>query len=358
MQPIVRILLFPIAALYGVGIWLRNKLFAWGVLKQTSFDKPVIVVGNISTGGTGKTPHVEYLIKLLSATRDIATLSRGYGRKSKGFLWVKGDGLPTEYGDEPLQLKQKFTTLDVAVCENRVKGINQILEERPYINTLLLDDAFQHRYVKPGLAVVLVDYHNLPNNDYLLPSGNLRESITALRRAHAIVVTKTSKYFSPLEREGIIQKLKVGTEMPVFFSYYNYGALVPFNENEVTLAANTNLNKDSNHNVLLLTGIANAEYMKDYLAETLLRDVHHMEFKDHYQFTEGDIDKLTQKFSTIAGKNRLIVTTEKDAVRLRATNLQPLLAGLPLFYMPVEVSFHGNDKEAFDKLVNDYVRNY
>jgi tetraacyldisaccharide 4'-kinase len=358
MQPILRILLFPVAALYGVVIWLRNKLFAWGILKQTAFDKPVIVVGNISTGGSGKTPHVEYLIRLLLATKDIGTLSRGYGRKSKGFLWVKPDGTPAEYGDEPLQIKQKFSMLDVAVCEDRVEGINKIIDERPYVNALLLDDAFQHRYVKPGLAIVLVDYHNLPYDDYLLPSGRLRESITALRRADAIVVTKTSKYFSPLEREGIIHKLKAGEDKPVFFSYYNYGVLVPFIENEATLAANTKLNKDSNHNVLLLTGIANAEYIKDYLAETLLREVHHMEFKDHYQFTEGDIEKLIQKFSTIAGKNKLIITTEKDAVRLRAANLQPLLAQLPLFYMPVEVAFHGNDKDAFDKLVNDYVRNY
>lgn len=358
MQPIVRILLFPLAALFGVAIWLRNRFFKWGILKQTSVSIPTIVVGNISTGGTGKTPHVEYIVRLLKGKKDIATLSRGYGRKSKGFLWVKSDGIPKQFGDEPLQIKRKFEMLDVAVCENRIAGINKIVEERPYVQAIVLDDAFQHRQLKPGLAIVLVDYHSLPYNDYLLPSGNLREPLTALHRANILVVTKTSKYFSPLEREGIIQKLKIGAEMPVVFSYYNYGNLVPVVDNEATKNANTTLSKDSNHNVLLLTGIANPTYIADYLTETLLRPIEHIEFKDHHPFSEADIDKVVKKFSTIAGKNKLIITTEKDAVRLREANLLPLLANLPLFYMPVEVAFHGGDQRIFDQLIQDYVTSY
>ncbi len=357
MKHIARILLFPLAALYGVLLWLRNKLFDWGVLKQTSFNLPVIVVGNITTGGTGKTPHTEYIVNLLGANDAVATLSRGYGRKSRGFFWVDADGAPDKYGDEPLQIKRKYPQVNVAVCEKRVQGINTILSAQPQTKAIVLDDAFQHRYVKPGLSIVLVDYHNLPYDDYLLPSGNLREPVSSLHRADVIIVTKTPHFFSPLEREGIIHKLKA-EDKPVFFSYYKYGELQRLKDNELSLEADTHLNKDSGHDVLLLTGLANAAYMKDHLAETLLRPSHHLEFKDHHTFTVADIEKLTKNFSTIAGKKKLVVTSEKDAIRLKAPEVVKALNGLPLFYLPVEVAFHGNDKEAFDKLVSTYVRSY
>jgi len=352
-HPLLRIILLPIALLYGLCVWLRNKLFDIGLLRQKTFNVPVIAVGNIVAGGTGKTPHTEYLLQLLQDKDSIASLSRGYGRKSKGFMWVNGPGPYQMYGDEPLQIKRKFSFVNVAVCESRVKGIETILSDKPETEAIILDDAFQHRYVKPGINILLVDYQSLPEKDYLLPSGNLRESLTAIKRADVVIVTKTSKFFSPLERPKIEAGLK--TTKPVFYTYYRYGALTPITENSVT-ANIADKNFFAKGHIILLTGIANTRYLSDYIEENFTRNITPLAFKDHHNYTATDIEKLAKNFSTIAATNKIIVTTEKDAIRLLADDTRHLIEKLPVYYLPIEVEFHGNDKTHFDNLIVDYVR--
>lgn len=352
-HPLLRIVLFPLALLYGIGVWLRNKLFDIGLLRQKAFKVPVIAVGNIIAGGTGKTPHTEYLLQLLQDKDSIASLSRGYGRKTKGFMWVNAPGPYQMYGDEPLQIKRKFSFVNVAVCESRVKGIETILADKPKTEAIILDDAFQHRYVKPGINILLVDYQSLPNNDWLLPSGNLRESLTAIKRADVVIVTKTSKFFSPIERSKIEAGLKA--TQPVFYTYYRYGNLTPLSPNSVTVSA-TDKHFFAKGHIILLTGIANTRYLNDYLEENYTRNITPLAFKDHHNYNASDIEKLAKNFSTIAAANKIIVTTEKDAIRLLADDTRQLIEKLPVYYLPIEVEFHGNDKTHFDNLILDYVR--
>lgn len=354
-HPLLRIIFIPLAVLYGIGVWFRNKLFDKGILKEKSFNKPVIAVGNILVGGTGKTPHTEYLLRLLKEIGPLATLSRGYGRVSKGFMWVNNDGPYAMYGDESKQVKRKFPDVAVAVCERRIKGIETILEDKPATSAIILDDAFQHRYVKPGVNILLVDYLSLPNKDYLLPSGRLREPLTSMQRADIIIVTKTSKYFSPLERPQIEAGLKA--TQPVFYSYYKYGELTPLTDNtaKVDFIAKNFWDKAQ---VVLLTGIANTRYLNDYIEENYTRNITPLAFKDHHHYNAGDIDKLGKIFSTIAAANKIIITTEKDAIRLLDDATRQLVEKLPVYYFPIEVEFHGNDKERFNNYILDYVRNH
>lgn len=343
-----RFLLLPLSILYAIITLVRNKLFDWGVLPSASFDIPVIGIGNLSSGGTGKTPHTEFLIKLLQSRYKIAVLSRGYKRKTKGFLLVSSAHNATEAGDEPLQICRKFPEIIVAVHERRTKGIKKILAHRPNVNLVLLDDAFQHRYVKPGLNILLTDYYRPFFNNYILPCGDLREAKSGANRAHAIIVTKTPQVFSPIERKYFLNKISnYASTSNVFFSKIEYGEWVPMQPHCTT-------NDPYFKKIILFTGIANTTSIEEYLNrkcdELIIK-----KYPDHYQFSITDLQNLRSLFRTEYGKSKAIVITEKDAMRLQNERFLNELKTLPVFYVPIRVVFQDGDHVKFEKFVWSYL---
>jgi tetraacyldisaccharide 4'-kinase len=346
---ITGLLLLPFAVIYGLIVFVRNKLFDFGILRQQSFPIPVISVGNLSAGGTGKTPHVEYLIKLLEKENKLATLSRGYGRKTKGFVKVDDDATAITVGDEPLLYKRKFPEILISVDENRVDGIQQIIAQQPSTEIVLLDDAFQHRYVKPGLSILLTDYYKPFSHDYLLPSGSLREYRTGMKRAEIIVVSKCPNVLSPITCKSMESDMKIQPNQSVYYSYVDYGELQPMNQ------AATLIQVRKFSTVLMFAGIANPYPMEEQL-NTISDKVIVEKFRDHYQYQAKDMLKICQHFESIFSKNKVIITTEKDAMRIQGTPLMEFFVNLPLFYLPIEVKFHKNSKDKFDKQILNYVR--
>ncbi|MFZ4399777.1 MAG: tetraacyldisaccharide 4'-kinase [Bacteroidales bacterium] len=346
---ITGLLLLPVAVLYGMVVFVRNLLFDLKIIKSKSFDIPVISVGNLSVGGTGKTPHIEYLIRLLHKDSAVATLSRGYGRKTRGFLWVDDTATSETAGDEPLQYRKKFPDISVALDENRPRGILKILEQHPQTDVVLLDDAFQHRYVNPGLSILLTDYYKPFSHDYLLPSGSLRESRTGMKRADIIVVTKCPRVLSPITCKSMEEEMKIQASQHVYYSYIEYGKLIPMNE------AAENIISEKFSTILMFAGIANPYPLQDQL-KTISDTVETIKFRDHYQYQEKDMQKIKDVFENIFSKNKIMVTTEKDAMRIKGTPLMNFFVNLPLFFLPIEVKFHKKDKEKFDKQIVNYVR--
>lgn len=344
-----RFLMFPFALIYGLGLYVRNRLYDRGIMKSEKFAIPVIAIGNLSTGGTGKTPHTEYLIKLLKDRYKVATLSRGYGRKTKGFVVASKFSSVQRIGDEPRQYIQKFEDVVVSVDEKRRRGIRKLQEKFPGLEVVLLDDAFQHRALTPGLSILLTDYRQMYTKDHLLPTGNLRDLKHEARRADIIVVTKTPRIFSPITKRSLIEELKPEPAQKVFFSYLNYGTLQPMNH-----AAAMNLRKKYN-TLLMLAGIANTYPLEEHLTG-MADELVQMVFPDHHQYTSEDLDQVTQTFSNIVTKNKVVVTTEKDAMRIRRKELLTHFRDIPLFYIPIEVAFHKEDKSEFDNLILRYVR--
>jgi tetraacyldisaccharide 4'-kinase len=349
---LLKMLAFPVSMLYGIITWLRNKLYDAGIFRSASFDVPVICVGNLSVGGTGKTPHIEYLIKLLEEKRTIATLSRGYGRSSSGFMEITETSTAREAGDEPLQFKMKFgNRIIVAVDKKRVHGIKKLMALHPGINTILLDDAFQHRSVSPSLNILLTDYNNIYLNDHMLPTGTLREFRSGARRADIIIVTKTPANLSPIEKRRLVKEISPKPYQQVYFSYITYGEPVALNaENSPApfLPAKT-------LDIVLLTGIANPAQLEDHLSGKV-KSIVPVHFPDHHEYSAGDLEKLRKIFDNFAGENKIILTTEKDAMRLKRPEIMDKLASLPVFYIPIAVKFHDKDEEAFDKQIHDHVR--
>ncbi len=329
---ILRYLLFPFAILYGIITSIRNILFDKGVLKSYLFDIPIIAVGNLSVGGTGKTPQIEYLIRLLSPKYTVATLSRGYKRKSEGFVLADVNSNAEILGDEPFQMHQKFPNINVAVDADRKNGIEQLLSLSEKPNVILLDDAFQHRKVKAGFYILLSAFDDLFCDDLLLPTGNLRESRSGAKRADVIIITKCPKDLSEIAQENIIKKM--GLNSPVFFSSIDYDEKVYNKKESKSLTEIKNLDK------LLLAGIAKPEPFFSYLQNG--KDVK-MVYPDHHNFTENDIKEIENK-----AKNNLIITTEKDYVRLEKKDLKSL------FYLPIASSFLSNG-DNFDKTILNYV---
>lgn len=344
-------ILYPFSLLYGFVMQIRNLLFDLRILPSAQFEKAIISVGNVSMGGTGKTPHIEYLIRLLSSFCFVAALSRGYGRKSKGFLIGSARSKVKYIGDEPFQLIQKFKNIKVAVDENRKRGITNLITKYKDLDVVLLDDAFQHRYVRPGLSILLTSHSRLYCEDHLVPSGTLREFPNGAKRADIIVVTKTPKIFSPISRRRIIEDLSPRKHQQILFSFITYGEPVPLFE-PAPMGFPSKLIA-----VLLLTGIADHGPLQEHI-QRLCSDVILMRFCDHHIFTEVDIAQVESTFKEIMTRKKVIVTTEKDAMRLRTTELSALLKHLPIFYFPISVEFHGKDKELFDKQVLDYVNRY
>lgn len=344
----MRLLLYPLSIIYSILLFIRHKLFDFNILKSKSFDIPVICIGNLSLGGTGKTPHTEYLIRLLSDTMKVAVLSRGYGRKTKGFVLAHEDSTYEDIGDEPMQYFTKFPNIIVAVDEKRADGIKKLinLEEKP--DVILLDDAFQHRRVRPGFNILLTDYHNLYSEDRLVPSGNLRDIKYASHRANIIVVTKCPTVLDPYTKRNIINSLKPKSYQKVMFSRIQFDDFTPVNE----LAKATNLN--DSRSIFLFCGIANPYPLEDYInRKTNSLTIKH--FKDHHNFVEKDINDIINDFEHIIGKRKIAVTTEKDFMRLANNSYLCKFENVPLYTIPIKVRFHDDNEMIFNKEIFDYV---
>ncbi len=343
----------PLSWVYGRGVQLRNLGFEWGLLKQTSYEVPVICVGNITIGGTGKTPHTEMLLRMLMPDHRVAVLSRGYKRKSRGFRLADSKTPMREIGDEPWQMKQKFPQAIVAVDTNRRRGIRQLLtaEATRDVDVILLDDAYQHRYVHPGLNILLTDYHRLITDDALLPAGRLREPVSAKERANVVIVTKCPYDLKPMDYRVIREALDLKPYQSLFFSTFRYGSLRRLFGD--TAGQTEELTPDTH--VLLLTGIASPQQMLLDLHRST-RHITPIPFADHHEFTPHDIERIEQAFTDLQGSKRLIITTEKDASRLLLVdNLSPIVRR-HIYVLPIEVEFLRNESDDFRQLITEYVK--
>ena len=343
----MRILFLPIALLYHIVLKIRHKLYDWNVLQTTRFEKPVICVGNLNLGGTGKTPHTEYLINLLKGTYRVATLSRGYGRQSQGFKMADQSSTYGDLGDEPLQYFKKFPEIRVAVDEDRVDGVRKLLKGKNASEVILLDDAFQHRHIVAGLNILLTEYQHLYCDDFLFPAGTLRDIKSAAKRAHVIVVSKSPIVLNEEDKECVVNKLRPEEEQKVFFSYLEYAPLQPLNEKAKTISV-----EDAN-SVLAFCGIANPIFFVEELKNSF-KTVDFLPFADHYAYTENDVKNLLKRFENLAGEKKIIVTTEKDAARLTNSSYLCQFESVPLFALPVKVRFH--EEEKFNEEILNYVR--
>jgi len=348
-----RILLLPFSWIYGIIVSVRNLLFDTEIIKSISFETPVISVGNITVGGTGKTPHIEYLIRLFSPEYKVAVLSRGYKRKTKGFFLAKHDSTVNEIGDESLQLKKKFPDIIVAVDEKRKRGI-EILESdssnKP--DVILLDDAYQHRYVKPAISVLLTDKNKMFTDDRLLPAGNLREYSSGSKRANIIVITKCPDNLMPIEFRMLKNKIDLYPQQSIFISSIKYGELTNILDRTEVLRFNDI--KNQKRPVLLITGIANPEPLYSYISE-YSNDIKTMVFSDHHWFSKKDYSKIKSEFDKIESNGGIIITTEKDSMRFYDN---PLFDDLKkdIFYTEIEISFPENQESEFKSKIIDYVR--
>lgn len=351
--------LLPLSWLYGIGVGLRNRLFDWGLLKQRSFDIPVISVGNITVGGSGKTPHVEYLIRLLKDIVKVGVLSRGYKRKSSGYVLADEHTTMRQIGDEPCQMKRKFNDIYVAVDKNRSHGIDRMTgdKETSDVDVILLDDAFQHRYVRPGINILLVDYHRLIIYDKLLPAGRLREPMKGKNRADIVIVTKCPKDLKPMEFRVLTKALNLFPYQELFFTCIDYDTLQPLFEGEAP-SLQTPQDKPlaalTGKNVLLLTGIASPEQMKNDL-RFKCRTITTLAFGDHHTFTPRDAEKINRTFAEMPNP-KMVVTTEKDATRL--IDLEGLAPEVrqSTYTLPIKVRFMLEQQETFNNKVISYVR--
>lgn len=350
-------LAWPFSLLYGLVVVLRNKLFDAGIFPSTEIKEIALIgVGNLTAGGTGKTPHVEYIVKLLYPKYKIATLSRGYGRKSSGFLVAEKNATTADIGDEPKQFRNRFNEdVTVAVDANRVHGVRKLIEQISGLQVVLLDDAFQHRRIKPGLQIMLTDYARLYYEDHLLPTGYLREPASGVRRADIIIVTKTPQLFSPLERKIIIKKINPQPYQKVYFSTIIYGDFIPFGNLPALLPQSKEVFFSNKYSVILLTGIANSHSLEYFLKEKV-KELIPFRFRDHHEFTPENLKDLKEKFDNLKSEKKIILTTEKDAMRLQKPGLAEFLGELPVYYVPIEIAFHDQDAVSFNQQINDYVR--
>lgn len=346
---LIKILLYPFALLYALVMLLRNRLFDWKILRSKKFDIPVITVGNLSYGGTGKTPHIEYLIRLFRDRYKICVVSRGYGRATRGFILAEEHHTATELGDEPLQYLRKFKDIAVAVDERRSRGISKVLKMKPETDLVLLDDAFQHRYVKPSLSILLTDFHHLYVNDYPLPTGTLREFRCGAKRADVIVVTKTPRIFSPILRREISARIAAASHQKIFYSYIDYMEPVPLRVTGIEKAASARYSC-----ILMLTGIANPYPLQEHL-RTRCNELEIRSYPDHHKYSVDDIRTIISGYENILSKDKAIFTTEKDAMRLDRSEFSGLLAGYPVYFVPMKVRFHPCDEPGFDKFIRSYV---
>jgi tetraacyldisaccharide 4'-kinase len=344
----LRWLLFPFSLMYGLVVVMRNWFYDAGLFASRKFNLPVIAVGNLDVGGAGKSPMTEYLIRLLKNDYQLATLSRGYGRKTKGFIKADDTTIATDIGDEPAQFHQKFTDITVAVCEKRVTGIEMLLPDHDLI---ILDDAYQHRAVSPGLSILLFDHNRLHEPHLLLPAGNLREPFSGRYRADVLVVTKCPPVLSDNQQQDAISQLKPLNYQPVFFTAIQYQ---PLQDMQGTLAGEL---PDADTTVFILTGIANPQPLLQYIKQHTSHVIHH-NYPDHHQFSLKNIAKLALDFNNCKASKKVIITTEKDAQRLKTPALLPHVNALPIWVLPIGISFVNNDGQQFNQLIQNYVKQH
>ena len=349
--------LLPLSWCYGLGVRFRNMLFDTGILKSKAFDVPVISVGNLTVGGTGKTPHVEYLIRLLQDKARLAVLSRGYKRKKRGFLIADKSMTARDIGDEPFQMKQKYPKAIVAVDKKRVHGIETLTSQDKDIDVILLDDAFQHRYVKPGINILLVDYHRLIIYDRLLPAGRLREPLKGKNRADIVIVTKCPKNLKPMEYRVITKAMDLYPYQQLYFTTLEYGRLTPIfpKAGKPGKSGNTGTPDSlSTCNVLLLTGVASPRQIKEDLAP-LASHITHLSFPDHHAFRSKDVARINEAFAAMPSP-KCIVTTEKDAARLVALEGLSTEVRQNIYSLPIHIRFMLEQEDKFNENIIGYVR--
>ena len=343
--------LLPFSWIYGSIVRFRNWLFDIGLKKSKSFSIPIISVGNITVGGSGKTPHVEYLIRLLHDKAKIAVLSRGYKRKSHGYVLAEESTTMPEIGDEPFQMHQKFSDIYVAVDAKRARGIENLQNDEATkdVDVVLLDDAFQHRYVKPGINILLVDYHRLIIYDKMLPAGRLREPLSGKNRADIVIITKCPKDLKPMEFRVLTKAMDLYPFQKLYFTSIDYDTPKGvFEEKQIEL------DKLQDYHVLLLTGIASPKQMEHDL-KPMTKDITNLSFGDHHSFKGKDIDRINDAFES-KPEPRIIITTEKDAVRLRETEGLYEKVKSNMYELPIKVSFMLDQQDNFNEKIISYVR--
>jgi tetraacyldisaccharide 4'-kinase len=347
--------LYPFSLIYGIITGIRNFLYNTGILPSKEFPFPVICVGNITVGGTGKTPHTEYITGLLKANFKVAILSRGYKRKSSDFTIASSSSQVSDIGDEPLQLFRKFPDVLVTVDRKRVHGVTKIIKEKPDTEVIILDDGFQHRRITPGFSILLSDFERLFIRDHMMPFGNLRESKVNMRRADIILITKSPENISPIQRRLIVKEVDKAPYQNLYFTSFIYNAPVPLFVNKDPVENHSGFRDSENCGIVLITGIANPQPFKDYLHKAI-PEIIHLSFPDHYYFKEKDIQSIYKAYNELKSPVRYIFTTEKDAVRLQEfTNIAESIKSV-MYYIPVSIHFLNDDKEEFDNLIVDYVR--
>ena len=329
-------------------VWLRNWLFDKNILKSAAFNFPVICVGNLAVGGTGKTPMVEYLIRLLKDEYVVATISRGYKRKTKGFGIANKNTTALEIGDEPMQFHQKFPDVSVAVGEERLVAIPHLLQERPNTQVIILDDAFQHRSVKAGLNILLTEYKDLYTRDFTLPGGDLRDVRSSAKRAEIVIVTKCNPGLSVDERDAIVDELNLELAQSVYFSSILYGKTYHlFSKELITLSNYTD--------VLLICGIANPMPLKDFLTSQM-HSYDMLRYPDHHIFDSDDLLDIKKQFEKIKSDKKIIITTEKDGVRLQ--KFEQELATYPVYVLPIEPVFLFDKAPEFSRQVTGFITSF
>ena len=345
----MRILLAPISWLYAFVLYIRHWLYDSGIVGSKSFSVPTICIGNLAFGGTGKTPHTDYLIKLLKDKVNVAVLSRGYGRKTKGFVLAGKDTTYEQIGDEPLLFHTKYDNIAVAVDEDRPDGVKKLMRLEKTPDVVLLDDAFQHRRIKPGLNILLTEYYNIYKKDMLVPAGNLRDVKGAAKRADIIIVTKSPRVLLPYDKRDMMNTLNAKPYQKVFFTYIDFQKLTPINK------AAMETQPQNIKSVYLFCGIANPYPLEDHLKRkynTLITNY----FDDHHSFSDSDIDMIIDGYNSVIGKNKIIVTTEKDLMRLTSSSYLNKFENVPLFTIPIEVRFNDEkEEETFKNLIIEYV---
>lgn len=346
--------LYPLSLIYGMLVTVRNALYENKILKSKSFDFPVICVGNLTVGGTGKTPHVEYIIRLLKNEFGVAVLSRGYKRKTKGFKLAGEDDTAKTIGDEPLQMKQKFPDVTVAVDEKRVRGIEK-LSERDDLNAVILDDGFQHRKVHAGLNILLSDYNRPFTRDHFLPFGRLREHAHEHRRAHIIIITKCPKDMKPIEKRLMDKELKIYPFQYLYFTSYEYGNLKKVFDPDVEYTLEEL--SSSPHDIIGFSGIARNKLFKNKLNKLgTLRKT--FKYPDHHYYKPEELKRITNQFEKIESQKKILITTEKDAVKIKQMDDVPEIVKKHLYYLPIRVVFLGNkeQEEEFKYQIIRYVK--
>jgi tetraacyldisaccharide 4'-kinase len=345
--------LYPLSWIYGFVVYVRNQLYDLGILRSTEFDVPVISIGNITVGGTGKTPQVEYLVNLLHEKYEVVTLSRGYKRRTSGFRIVETTSKAIEVGDEPLQIKNRFPDITVSVCENRVLGVKTLLDPKNnrIPDIVLLDDAFQHRRITVGINILLIDYNRQFKDDTLLPAGRMREGIAQMRRANIIVFTKCPNEVTPIMRRILQKDVRLKPYQSLFFTALSHGNIEPVFSAPIL---DKSFYNEKSHSILVLTGIASPNLIYSYLKQ-FSKKLEIISFSDHHYYSNGDIQSVMQKFDTLKSDKKIIVTTEKDSMRLKDLANLPEDFKMNLYYLPVKVKFLDDGENEFNKKILNYV---